>query len=169
MFFVGINGVRFDVDNIEIDSSVEDYVNEITKDYRYICYSTASSKIDAPKFRIIFSLDRNVEKDEIKHFWFALNKELGSIGDEQTKDLSRMYYIPAKYENANNFMFNRDGKNISVKSLLEKHPYSERSNNFIDNLPEAVQKQIIEHRKNQSNNKNFRGQIIAIARSLIKN
>ena len=144
-----------DVDDVDIDSNVKNYVNKITKDYRYICYSTASSKIDSPKFRIIFSLDRNVERNEIKHFWFALNEELGSIGDKQTKDLSRMYYIPAKYDNANNFMFNRDGKNISVKSLLEKHPYTERSNNFIDNLPENLQKQIIEHRKNQLSNKNF--------------
>ena len=39
-------------------------------------------------------------------FWYALNKELGDIGDPQTKDLSRMYYVPGKYEGAYNFIFN---------------------------------------------------------------
>ena len=144
-----------DVDNVEIERDVKDYVDSITSDWAYFCYSTASSTTDTPKFRIVFPLNRNLEKSEIKHFWFALNKELGSIGDEQTKDLSRMYYIPANYVGANNFTFNRSGTNIDVDVLLSKHPYTERSHNFIDNLPEDIQKMVVQHRKNLLNNTNY--------------
>jgi len=143
-----------DVDNVNIGRGVKGYVDSIVSGWTYFCYSTASSTKDTPKFRIVFPLNRDLEKSEIKHFWFALNKELGSIGDEQTKDLSRMYYIPANYAGANNFTFKRSGTDIDVDVLLSKHPYTERSHNFIDNLPEDIQKQIIEHRKNQLTNTN---------------
>ena len=61
--------------------------------YRYFCYSTASSSLTNPKFRLVFPLTQWVNKEDIKHFWFALNKEIGDIADAQTKDLSRMYYV----------------------------------------------------------------------------
>ena len=74
---------------------VDDYVGDI-KDiestyeaYKYVCYSTASSSVNHPKFRLVFPLTSIVNKDDIKHFWFALNKEIGDIADAQTKDLSR--------------------------------------------------------------------------------
>ena len=88
---------------------IDDYKGEL-KDiesqydkYRYVCYSTASSTVETPKFRLVFPLTTNVDKEDIKHFWFALNKEIGDIADAQTKDLSRMYYVPAKYKNSFNF------------------------------------------------------------------
>lgn len=143
-----------DIDNVDINKSVKDYVNSIANDWSYLCYSTASSKKDNPKFRIVFPLNRELKKSEISHFWFALNKELGSIGDEQTKDLSRMYYIPAKYSQTYNFIFDRSGNNIDIDLLLTKHPYIERSVNFIDNLPEELRKKVIEHRKSKMQNTN---------------
>ena len=81
-----------DVD--EYDTTFEEAVKQFN-DYEYVCYSTASSTKEKPKFRIVFKLDEDVESDQIKHFWYALNKEFNSIGDPQTKDLTRMYYIPA--------------------------------------------------------------------------
>ena len=123
--------------------------------FKYVCYSTASSTRDKPRFRLVFPLDRFVEKDEIKHFWFALNKEIGGIADAQTKDLSRMYYIPAKYQKAHNFIFSHDGDIMGVSSLLEAHPYYQQSDNFFDRLPEAIQKGLVEHRKNQLKNTSY--------------
>lgn len=133
-------------------------IKEIEKQYerfKYVCYSTASSTRDNPRFRLVFPLDRFVEKDEIKHFWFALNKEIGGIADAQTKDLSRMYYIPAKYKKAHNFIFSHDGDIMNVNSLLEANPYFQQSDNFFDRLPEGIQKGLIEHRKNQLKNSNY--------------
>ena len=88
----------------------------------------------------------------------ALNTELGEIGDAQTKDLSRMYYVPAIYPNAHNFIFAQTiDKPIVVESLLEKHPYVEKTgNSFLDRLPPELQNAVIEHRKNQLDNTNVR-------------
>ena len=55
-----------------------------------------------------------------KPWEFALNKEIGDIADAQTKDLSRMYYIPAKYKKAFNFIFSHNGAIIDPDALMEK-------------------------------------------------
>ena len=140
---------------------VDDYVGNIEdihkqyEEYRYVCYSTASSTKENPKFRLVFPLTKWVESEQIKHFWYALNKEIGDIADAQTKDLSRMYYIPATYEGAYNFIFSHDGKVMDPEVLMEKHQYISTSDSFFDRLPEAIRNGLIEHRKQQLNNKNF--------------
>jgi len=146
-----------DVDDHEFKGDLESELRNRYGDYTYIVYSTASSTESVPKFRIVFQLDSEVDESRIKHFWHALNTELESIGDKQTKDLSRMYYIPAQYANANNFFFSNTGKPIDIDELIAKHPYSfkERSENFLDRLPEEWRKQIVEHRKSSLENTNF--------------
>lgn len=123
----------------------------------FICYSTASSLEELPKFRLVFRLDRNIQQDEIKHFWWALNTELDSIGDRQTKDLSRMYYVPANYSGAFNFIFSNSGVPINVDELLARHRYDDKrdSGNFLDRLPDEWRKQIIEHRKSSLENTDY--------------
>ena len=94
-----------DVDDHEFQGNLKNELYNRFGAFHYTCYSTASSTTDHPKFRLVFPLSSTIESIKIKHFWFSLNKELGEIGDGQTKDLSRMYYIPAAYANANNFIF----------------------------------------------------------------
>ena len=98
------------------------------------------------------SLTRAVRAEEIKHFWFALNSEFGMVGDTQTKDLSRMYYVPAQYPNAYNFIFtHRADRYLDVDDLLKRHEYNDNSasTNFIDRLPPETQKRIIEQRQQE--------------------
>ena len=139
------------------DFSSENLENELFDrygDYNYVCYSTASSSRDLPKFRLVFPLSSTVDGSRIRHFWYALNRELGDIGDPQTKDLSRMYYIPAEYAGAYNFIFsNHAGSVIDPSALMQKHEYVETrksAKSFLDRLPEAMQKEIINHRKNST-------------------
>ena len=144
-----------DIDEYEINNeSLQEELNKTLGDYYYVCYSTASSTTDFPKFRIVFPLTDSVAADDIKHFWFALNSFIDSMGDKQTKDLSRMYYIPANYDRANNFLFINKGKFIEPLELMAKYPYRNetRGSNFFDNLPDAIQKQIVQYRKDQSEN-----------------
>lgn len=144
-----------DVDDYEIDTeSLQEELNKTLGDYYYVCYSTASSTTNFPKFRIVFPLTDSVAADDIKHFWFALNSFINSMGDKQTKDLSRMYYIPANYDRANNFLFINKGKFIEPLELMAKYPYRNetRGSNFFDNLPDAIQKEIVQYRKDQSEN-----------------
>jgi hypothetical protein len=124
--------------------------------YRFTCYSTASSQVDQPKFRLVFPLRTRIDREKIRHFWHALNRELGELGDAQTKDLSRMYYIPAKYSGAFNFIFSHDGDALDPNDLMRKHSYAEKSNlnNFFDRLPEELQNQIVQYRKDKLDNTN---------------
>jgi len=140
---------------------VDDYVGDIEdihkqyEEYRYVCYSTASSTKENPKFRLVFPLTKWVDKEQIKHFWYALNKEIGDIADAQTKDLSRMYYIPATYNGAYNFIFSHEGKVMNPEELMEKHRYISTNDSFFDRLPEAIRDGLIQHRKSQLNNTDF--------------
>ena len=82
--------------------------------------------------------------------------ELGSIGDKQTKDLSRMYYIPAKYDGAHNFIFHNSGRPVDIDYLVVKHPYKEKEGkNFLDRLPADLQEEVVKHRKAQMENTNY--------------
>lgn len=144
-----------DVDEHVFEGNLEKELKERYGSYHFICYSTASSSVEHPKFRLVFPLTARVESARVKHFWFALNSELDSIGDKQTKDLSRMYYIPGDYAGSNSFIFSNRGDYINPSSLMRKHPYVEKSsgNSFLDKLPEELQKEVIAHRKQQLPNK----------------
>jgi len=122
--------------------------------FNYVCYSTASSSRTLPKFRMVFPISRPIEGTRVHHFWYALNRELGGLGDPQTKDLSRMYYIPATYTGAYNFIFsNHSGVAIDPDVLMGKHPFDERlmgsgsGSSFIDRLPKEMREQVIGYRK----------------------
>tara|TARA_R110000744_G_scaffold100320_9_gene193480 strand:- start:3086 stop:3997 length:912 start_codon:yes stop_codon:yes gene_type:complete len=136
---------------------VDDYQGDITdyraSDYYHICYSTASSTKEQPKFRLVFPLTGTISKEKIKHFWFAINKELGEVGDIQTKDLSRMYYIPGKYKGANNFIFTNKGPSVDPTELMNKWEYVEPTgNSMFDKLPKKMQEAMMSHLKNNLSN-----------------
>lgn len=143
-----------DVDELQIDGDVNDYIRSRFGDWDYVIYSTASSTIDKPKFRIIFRLGGCVPHAKIKHFWWALNSELESIGDKQTKDLARMYYIPATYAGANNFFYVNPGYPLDVDYLLARWPYDDKrdSKSFVDRLPPAFREQVMQYRKDSLTN-----------------
>lgn len=143
-----------DVDDFIFEGDLHEHLVRVFNNYRFVCYSTASSTVDLPKFRLVFPLTTAVRNGEIKAFWYALQTELGDLGDRQTKDLSRMYYIPGKYADAYNFIFSHhDGEFIDPQVLINKHPMAQKTGtSFIDRLPEAMQKQIIEHRKSKLEN-----------------
>jgi hypothetical protein len=129
------------------------------KDYKFICYSSASSTKEKPKFRVVLPLTRTVQRDDIRHFWFSLSKEFNSLGDEQTKDLSRMYYVPAQYPDAYNFIVsNNSSPVLDVDVLLEKYAYAkDRSpQTFISALPEEIRKQVSDYRQAKLTNTNFK-------------
>ena len=142
-----------DVDDFVVVGDLESVLQEKFGEYYYICYSTASSTSEQPKFRLVFPLTREVHSKDLPHFWFAMNKEFDELGDEQTKDLSRMYYVPAQYPNAYNFIFTNKGVKIDPEMLMNKHSYVEtQGKTFMDRLPPELQKAVMEHRKNSLDN-----------------
>ena len=142
-----------DVDEHIFNGNLEEELYNNYGQWNHIIYSTASSTKEHPKFRIVFPLSDDVPKDKIKHFWFALNKELGDIGDPQTKDLSRMYYIPGQYEGAYNFIFsNTKTVTMNPYDIMAKHDYVERAGGLLDHLPPEIRRQLLAHRKNEMTN-----------------
>jgi len=149
-----------DVDTWIPKGNLEDELNERFSEYRFVCYSTASSVRDFPKFRIVFPLSHRVGSDQIRSFWHAITTESKLDVDPQCKDLSRMYYVPADYRissDTTSFIFSGGSdKPVDVDTLIEKHPApAPRSNNFFDNLPAEVQAEIIEHRKQSLDNRTY--------------
>ncbi len=146
-----------DVDDHEFKGDLQSELSERFGGYYFCCYSTASSKDNQPKFRLVFPLKCEVEASKIKHFWHALNTELGQLADRQTKDLSRMYYIPGCYDGANNFIFTNIGDTIDPYELMRKHEYTEKvGGSFLDKLPESLRQQVITYRKEQMDNVSVR-------------
>lgn len=139
-----------DIDDYQLKGNIEeDLFNKYGK-WKYVCYSTARSSIEQPKFRLVFPLKESVESDKIKSFWYAINSELNDIGDKQCKDLSRMYYMPASYANAYNFIFsNHSGDEIDADYMMLKHPMQviQKSGNFIERLPQDLQMRVIKYRQ----------------------
>ena len=151
------NWTAVDVDDHVFKGNLKDELSDRFGDYTYICYSTASSSIAHPKFRLVFPLTEEVENLKIRPFWFALNKELGEIGDGQTKDLSRMYYIPANYTNSHNFIFSNDGNDINPNELIAKHPYETKvGSSFKDRMPKHIMERAIEYEKSKLDNTDIR-------------
>ena len=145
---------------LDVDSYEGHWMDAISifKDVRYICYSSASSTDEYPKFRVVFPLTCEVPAEHIRHLWYALNKEYNELGDPQTKDLSRMYYVPADYEGSKRFIFsNRDAPLLNPYTLMSKHPYvaPESSTTFIDKLPESIRLKVLQHRRDSLTNTSY--------------
>lgn len=142
-----------DVDDHEFKGDIKNELHSRFGRYYYVCYSTASNTTAKPKFRLVFPLKTTVGADAIKKFWYALNTEVGSVGDRQTKDLSRMYYIPAAYDSADNFIFTNIGDYVDPYALIEKHPAPiKEGRTFMDRLPDDLQKKVIEYKKSKLQN-----------------
>lgn len=64
-----------------------------------------------------------------------------------------MYYVPAQYPNAFNFIFTNKGRFVNPEELMNKHSFdNEFKNSFSSKLPEEIQKRLNDHRKNSLNN-----------------
>lgn len=130
---------------------------EKLQSYTHVRYSTSSSTEEKPKFRLILCLDRYVKAEEIRHFWYALNKEFAELGDPQTKDLARMFYVPALYPGAYNFFEEHTANSLCVSELLKKHHFEDNTcRSIMSRLPDAIQKKILEYRNSTLTNKNIR-------------
>lgn len=139
----------------EYDGTFEEVIKPFAE-FDYVCYSTASSRKEHPKFRMVLRLNHDVQPSKIKHLWYALNKELNENGDPQTKDLSRMYYVPAQYPDAFNFFHVNRGECLNVEDIMRKHEYVETGGSFISKLPPAMQAAILNHRKSTLTNTKFK-------------
>lgn len=113
-----------------------------------VIYSTASSTEEHLKFRMVFPLTDDVYADDIPDFWYSLNRRMESVGDEQVKDLSRMYYIPGVYPKAFNFIKTIPGEIIDPGLLMRDfpRPVEYKGNDVFSKLPVEMQRELLASR-----------------------
>lgn len=141
----------------EYDCSFKQVIDSF-KDIRHILYNSSSSTEEKPKFRVVIPFERSIKSEEIKGLWYAINSEFNSFADPQTKDLSRMYYVPAKYPNAYSFFrYNEEAKMVDVDALMKKHPFIvPQENSFRSQLSEEMRDKLLKYRTDQLNNKDVK-------------
>jgi len=154
-----------DVDSHPFDDieAVKRWMDKFHPEKTYLCYSTASSSQTKPKFRLVFPLTEWIDDSrKIQRFWMALNKEFAEIADQQTKDQSRMYFIPAQYtESDNNFFWSVEKNPIDPDALIRKYNVENllinSGTSFLDMLPEKMREEIVSYREQQlkSNGKRY--------------
>ena len=154
----------FDVDgghSFKTRKDIEEYFLKNFGDYKYIIYSTPTCSPEKLKFRIVFSLSSWItDLDEIRAFWFSMNKHLTEIIDKQTKDLSRMFFPPGAYkEAAEKFIIWNDGaSSITPSNIIEKvggytaEIMMDQHKKIMDRLPDEMKQEIERYRKRQMEN-----------------
>ena len=67
-----------------------------------------------------------------------------------------MYYVPARYPKAHNFIFTVKGNILDPNELMARHAFTDRSGtSFMERLPEAIRNAIVAERKERMNNTNI--------------
>jgi len=92
---------------------------------RMIVYTTASSTLAHPRWRLIVALDRTYSVAEHRRVWKWFNLALNGEVDTQTKDASRISYFPAQYTGANNQFHVFDGIKMEIDVVLLQMPADE--------------------------------------------
>lgn len=144
----------FDIDDYD---STPDEAAAVFNDYTHCKYSSASSTHEKPKFRVVIPCSRYIEADEIRHFWYACNKHFKHLGDPQTKDLSRMYYVPADYPGSFKFIQSHRSEILNPDEILKMYPYVQVYKTSLSSaLPEKMQEKILEYRKGKLTNTSYK-------------
>jgi hypothetical protein len=95
----------------------------------YAIYTTTKSTVEHQRYRIFAPLDRDVEAADVPKFWRGLSELFSGMIDPQTKDLARMYYVPATWlpDSANGCPYNRfeavtEGRTLMVDDIMAMVP-----------------------------------------------
>ncbi|AGG58204.1 hypothetical protein VPDG_00043 [Vibrio phage henriette 12B8] len=122
------NVVGWDMVCMDIDDGVKD-INQVLnhfKQFKYIVYSSPNCTKHKLKLRVCIPLDKRAGKNVLKQIWFAMNEWCGGIIDQQTKDYSRLFYLPARYRNRGaeytHFFLENDGITLDWETLISRYP-----------------------------------------------
>ncbi|MBB5709688.1 hypothetical protein [Sphingomonas xinjiangensis] len=100
---VGWNWFAADIDNKEGNqphSTIEAVTEKMrAQDAPFVIYTTTSHKSDGHCFRLMFPLDRLVEREEFAEVWASFAQWLGCV-DVKTKDESRLFIAPRAWPGA---------------------------------------------------------------------
>lgn len=88
-------------DNVEevhalvLDIDHADLPSDLLNGLEYVAHTTFSHTAEDPRWRVVLPLTRSVVAEEWPSFWLRANAYFGGCGDPQTKDRSRIFYLPS--------------------------------------------------------------------------
>lgn len=88
----------------------------------FVIYTTTSSRTDAECFRLMFPLAGPIPAADFPDTWAAIAAWLGCV-DPQTKDVSRLFVAPRRWQGADNQFLRSDvGEPLDVGAIVFAHP-----------------------------------------------
>ena len=129
---------------LDVDNGVPDLWDEIKLTVGYTCavYSTHKHRPEAPRYRLIIPLDRNVSPDEYEAIARRVALEIGiDYFDDTTYQPSRLMYWPS-YSRDGEYLFDHiEGELLSADAVLKQYPdWTDVSSWPVSSRVEAVHK-----------------------------
>ena len=115
--FINCGAVVIDIDNGLTIQAARQLLTDIR--IESLLYTTASHSPDKEKFRVVIPLLNFVGADEYPLFWRIINLLFGNSVDPQTKDLTRMFFVPGKYVGVQNEFHHFEGGILSSKDWID--------------------------------------------------
>lgn len=78
---------------LDIDHSVLPV--DLLGTFEYVAHTTFSHASDDPRWRVVLPLTHPVEGEDWPNFWLRANSYFGGCVDPQTKDRSRIFFLPS--------------------------------------------------------------------------
>jgi hypothetical protein len=125
------------------DDKIEEGLDNI-KDYEYFIYSTFSHQARylegdpddstlikcTSKFRVILPLEKPVLPKHFNNCWKALDFLTNRISDRKTKNIGRLYYAPATFDEKKAIYYHNPGRWITQTELNEMPTTKRESNTY---------------------------------------
>ena len=89
----GNRNVRF-VEALVVDMDSEAFDNARLDGLEWFAYSTYSHRLDDPHYHLVLPLAEKVPASLWRVVWAELHDRIGLVGDPQTKDPARIFYLP---------------------------------------------------------------------------
>lgn len=89
----GNRNVRF-VEALVVDMDGEAFDNARLGGLEWFAYSTYSHRLDDPHYHLVLPLAHKVPASLWRAVWAELHDRIGLVGDPQTKDPARIFYLP---------------------------------------------------------------------------
>ena len=109
-----VHALSLDVEDQEEEKVLAafEWLNERGLDYCVHTTHKSGSEVAGGKqrLRVVIPLDRPITPVEHKASWLALNEALGHVNDPQTKDASRLNFLPSTFDMAHAFFFRGEGR-----------------------------------------------------------
>lgn len=91
---IKVFGVSIDIDN-ENKFISKDEIHKAFGEYLYLLYTTHSSSVEVPRFRLVLFFDEPINAERYNDIFAYCNEKLGLTADLRARDVSRLSFYPS--------------------------------------------------------------------------